>query len=912
MSLKNIGVFASFGNVQRGPLGQLDQALDHAPAPYWSEDLDRYLNERQARQAVLFGPFAPQAQSITFIQYGEQRQAQAGQAPGLWMLDNWTGQVDALVRSCNAPDTAWIVSASLIARLADPRPLLLALKRLCLDGGGRVLFVVESDLARLRAWKPKEFAAFLGQNGFSVTNRQATGAALLLEAGVEREAYGRYLRELGLAPQLLDADLLLLTTEDATVRATGGIGTYVKNIKAVDPRAAVLMCDVDLSPAALDGRTFVPRMFVDGIGKDSFFDGLGLLEVLKAILYLLPRLAVVEAQDYKSIGFRVVQAKRTGALPAWLHTRVFMHGSIDYVKYGVQNETAMDYTPHELAWAVRDSYLFKFADECYAPSRYLGERLLQQEFGYELNNLSITRLPFDLALMPQARPVEFGKVKRIVFIGKYNQLKGWPDFVAAMESLAEQGLLRDIAEVISLGPLGPGNEDRQRLDAICTYKDMHLTHEQLLSFANERLADTLFVVPSRGENYPFVILEQLLLGSLFVAYNTGGAVEVVDDPDHVERFFSDPNAAALAAKMGEVLRTSPAEYGADLNASRERVRARQIGINTGWSRADQIAHAHAWPAFNAQPACDVSVVVPVFNTPLGYVEELLSSVLRSRLKPAELIIIDDGSAAQYHTQLAELIERVLGDAMSVRLQRQENKGLAGARNVGLALSKSALTFFIDSDDVLLPQTLEDAWTAMTLDASLVAATGFALHFSDLPSLPKTAEPLRDGWFWKPLGVPEAKALAILENQYITANVMVRTARLRELGGWDDTDRSVWEDWAFFARLAWSGQRFTLIPSLGYLYRNTPGSMSKTYNKYFGRRRLVRNLSGFSKLDANILFSLANGGGGGKGSAQLAGASLSEKEIELINLIRSMIQKPKLRRIVVALYRGYTRMRRLFR
>lgn len=911
MSLKSIGAFANFGIHGGSALGKLGRAPVRPAVPYWSADLDQYLTERKLQRAVLVGAFSPASNSVAASVLDPGGSADLHAPPVAWMLDNWTGEVDALVRSHSGPATGWIVSARLLGQLADPRPLLGALKRLSLDEGCSILFVVEKELADEQAWSPAQFSEFLEASGFALERRKAAGAAALVEARVETQAYRRYLEGLGLSAGLLDADLLLLTTEDASVRATGGIGTYVKNIKAVDPRSTALMCDVDLSPSGLDGRTFVPRMFFEGIGRESFFEGLGLLEALKGILYLLPRVATVEAQDYKSIGFRVVQAKRTGVLPQWLRIRIFMHGSIDYVKYGVQNETSMDYTPHELAWAVRDSYLFKHADECYAPSRYLGERLLQQEFGYELNNLSITKLPFDLALVPPVQKTNFTKVKRIVFVGKYNQLKGWPDFVAAMESLAAQGSLRDIGEIVSLGPLSPSNEDRKRLDAICSYKDLHLTHEQLLAFVHERLSDTLFVVPSRGENYPFVVLEQLLLGSLFVAYNTGGAIEVVDAPDHVERFFSAPDAVSLARKLGEVLAMAPQEYGADLNASRERVRTRQIAINEGWSRAAQPPRIPDWNAFGAQPKCDVSVVVPVFNTPVDYVEELLVSIRRSRLKPSELIVIDDGSSAEYHARLQDVITRVVDGAIDVRLHRQENRGLAGARNAGLELSKSPLTFFVDSDDVLLPQTLEEAWAAMSLDASLVAATGFALHFTDLKSLPKNAEPLLDGWFWKPLGVPEAKALAILENQYITANVMVRTERLRELGGWDDTDRSVWEDWALFARLAWSGQRFSLIPSLGYLYRNTPGSMSKTYNKYFGRRRLVRNLAGFSRLDANILFSLANTNGG-KGGAQLAGASLSEKEIELINLIRSMIQKPRLRRMVVALYRGYSRIRRLFR
>ncbi|CAB3830713.1 hypothetical protein LMG3410_00742 [Achromobacter aegrifaciens] len=906
MNLKEIGAFANFGAEIYRLLPEPDRFATHRPIPWPSVATD-YVAASGGRALVL-GDFseAPADPGLVFHPIAG---ADAQGVPHIWHFDNWTGYADEIIGGASAPH-AWVVSSDFLAALVDPRPMLRTLKRLCLAQGAQVFFVHANGEGIFRTWTGNLFREFLKASGFELAALPGGRGLDVCIATITPASYQAYLRRQGLAPELLDVDFLLISTEDATVRATGGIGTYVKNIKGLDRRAAVLMCDIDLAPTGLDGRTLVPRLFVDSLGRENFFDGLGLIEVCRAILYLLPGVTVLESQDYKSIAYRLVQSKRTGGLPQSIQLRVFMHGSIDYMKYGVQDESTMDYTPYELGQAVRDSYIFQQADECYAPSRYLAIQLLQEEFGYRLNNLSIRRLPFDLSTIPGETQGGLAAVKRIVFVGKYSRLKGWPDFVAAVEGLYAAGNLAAIEEIVSLGPVGPGNEDRARLERLCEYKDYHLSHSELLAFLAKNRADSLFVVPSRGENYPFVILEQMLMGTRLVAYNTGGAVEVVDDDEFVGAYFSDPNAAALQEKIGAMLIQDVRDIECVLQASRQRVWDRQIAVNRGWSREVREQMEPITMPLPDLGRCDVTVVIPVYNTPLDLVGELLQSLLGSRVKPAEVILVDDGSAEGYGAGLSECAERVLGGVTRWRVHSQANQGLAGARNAGLALSNTPYTFFIDSDDLLLPATLEEAWVALQLDPRLVVATGFAVHFSEQGSLPKTPEAARDGWFWKPLGVPEARALAMLENQYLTANVMARTGMLRECGGWDQKDKSTWEDWAFFSKLAWEGKRFSLIPSVGYLYRNTPGSMSKTYNRYFGRRRLIRNIAGMSRLDANALFSLINVDSGG--GAQLKGPSLSEKEVELINLLRSLIQKPRLRRLVVAGYRWYTKVRRLFR
>lgn len=100
------------------------------------------------------------------------------------------------------------------------------------------------------------------------------------------------------------------------------------------------------------------------------------------------------------------------------------------------------------------------------------------------------------------------------------------------------------------------------------------------------------------------------------------------------------------------------------------------------------------PAGN-QPA-GVSVIVAVRNG-ADYLAEALSSIRSQTLPPAEVLVVDDDSS-DGTVSVAESFE-------GVRVVRQQGKGLAGARNQGLALASHPYVAFLDHDDRWLPDKL---------------------------------------------------------------------------------------------------------------------------------------------------------------------------------------------------------------
>ena len=106
----------------------------------------------------------------------------------------------------------------------------------------------------------------------------------------------------------------------------------------------------------------------------------------------------------------------------------------------------------------------------------------------------------------------------------------------------------------------------------------------------------------------------------------------------------------------------------------------------------------------------ISVIVPVYNVE-EYLEECLNSIQHQTYTDIEVILVNDGS----RDGSKEICERYCQQDSRFHLINQENKGLSGARNRGMTESKGELITFVDSDDVLKEDMLEQLIKQVTSD-----------------------------------------------------------------------------------------------------------------------------------------------------------------------------------------------------
>src|SRR2546429_4018171 len=99
----------------------------------------------------------------------------------------------------------------------------------------------------------------------------------------------------------------------------------------------------------------------------------------------------------------------------------------------------------------------------------------------------------------------------------------------------------------------------------------------------------------------------------------------------------------------------------------------------------------------------VSVVVPSYNH-AQFVAMTLRSIMKQAWAPTELVVIDDGST----DNSPGVIERTLKECpFPSELFVRSNRGLCATLNEGLARTDGDYFAYLGSDDVWLPNFLQD-------------------------------------------------------------------------------------------------------------------------------------------------------------------------------------------------------------
>ena len=110
----------------------------------------------------------------------------------------------------------------------------------------------------------------------------------------------------------------------------------------------------------------------------------------------------------------------------------------------------------------------------------------------------------------------------------------------------------------------------------------------------------------------------------------------------------------------------------------------------------------------------ISVIVPVYNVE-EYLEECLDSIKNQTFKDFEVILVNDGSIDNSQ----EICELYCDQDSRFCLINQENKGQSIARNIGVAESKGKFIVFIDSDDIVRVDLLDQLMNYMSDEIDIV-------------------------------------------------------------------------------------------------------------------------------------------------------------------------------------------------
>jgi GT2 family glycosyltransferase len=180
----------------------------------------------------------------------------------------------------------------------------------------------------------------------------------------------------------------------------------------------------------------------------------------------------------------------------------------------------------------------------------------------------------------------------------------------------------------------------------------------------------------------------------------------------------------------------------------------------------------------------VSVIVPCYNGG-RYLDVLLASLAAQTFRDFETVIVDDGSTDEAtRAKLASLDP-------GIRVVRQENRGLAAARNTGFREARADLILPLDCDDQLDPSFLSEVHGALSTGP---ADVGFAFTHMRLTGARTGMRACRFDRF---------DQLFVNDLPYA---MLIRKRAWEMAGRYDESMRDGYEDWEFNIRLAAAGFR----------------------------------------------------------------------------------------------------------
>ena len=217
----------------------------------------------------------------------------------------------------------------------------------------------------------------------------------------------------------------------------------------------------------------------------------------------------------------------------------------------------------------------------------------------------------------------------------------------------------------------------------------------------------------------------------------------------------------------------------------------------------------------------VSVLMPVRNMQTT-VLSAVDSILNQQFEELELIVVDDGSTDGTAQQLARRRDPRL------RVIRQDNTGIVGALNHGLAAARGPLLARMDGDDLARPDRIG-------------AQVGYLERHLDIGVCDSRVEIFRDDgpvaggfrayqqWLDTIEGPDDFVRNSLIENPVVHPASCSRTAIIRDVGGYREGGFP--EDYDLWLRCLRNGVRFHKLPDRLLRWRDHGARLTRTDGRY---------------------------------------------------------------------------------
>lgn len=214
---------------------------------------------------------------------------------------------------------------------------------------------------------------------------------------------------------------------------------------------------------------------------------------------------------------------------------------------------------------------------------------------------------------------------------------------------------------------------------------------------------------------------------------------------------------------------------------------------------------------------EVTVVIPCFNYG-RFIAECIGSLERQTFPSWKAIVVDDAST---DGETPALCDAVRSERVTI-VHLAENKGRAGARNVGIEMAETEAVMSLDADDKLAPTHLAQTVPRLLEDPRC------GIVYTDYQNFGTSSRVLK--------GLP-FDPVKLYVHQYIYAGSLFRKSAFAQTPGYRSEFNIGNEDWDFWLSIVDAGFFATYVAEPLYQYRHHPDSW--TSQNQVEKARVVR-------------------------------------------------------------------------
>ena len=529
---------------------------------------------------------------------------------------------------------------------------------------------------------------------------------------------------------------------------------------------------------------------------------------------------VIEFPDYKGFGYVTLKHRRLRGKFLQTHFVVRIHGVTSIWN---QIDGVDIHSRERLQLYQMERYSLTESDSWTLPSQALADQYAEK-LGVSYHRLNIVTPIFKKLADPgvywQGRSES--PVKRIVFYGKQQHVKGLDLFVQAAVSILETSNPDSPEyEFLIIGQDTPsqwgvkgtyGDGIRKLIPEVYRERFHFLGRIDMATLPEVVKGCECAVIPSRMETFCLAAHELNWLGIPLVLNRIPAFIEYFEDEESCLYFNGNPGE--LSEKILRIAEDASVREQLRSGNNAKAIADRSIATNREiYHKLLRISEEQVEPL----PQCEqslVSIVVPYYNDMRLYVDETISSIEALDYLHKEVLLVNDGSSDPEANTKFEALRQQFAGREDYTFIVKENGGLGSARNMGIARAKGKYILPLDSDDLVESAFLTETVRALELRPELDAASTYVSFFRD------GASPSVQIDYVIPYDLDDL--LIFAENR---AGVACSLFRREVFDRYPySEDLPAFEDWDLWMQLAETGRKVEVVPVLLYRYRRREGSM----------------------------------------------------------------------------------------